>query len=249
MNEHVNIDRRQGVAVWRQIADAIRHETRSGLADDNGRLPPEMALAERFGCNRHTVRAAIKSLVEEGYLRAEQGRGTFVQDVKRLTYPISRRTRFSEGLSGQAHTVERRLLASHVETCAASVAEALHLPDHAQVCRLETLSVADGNPISRATSWFDASRFPKIANHFAETKSITAALRACGIADYQRASTQVEAILARGPDLEDLKLSPGAVVLVTKSINVDMDGAPIEHAVTRFAADRVTLEIAGPASA
>ena len=37
-----------------------------------------MALAERYGVNRHTVRSAISALVQEGVLRAEQGRGTFV---------------------------------------------------------------------------------------------------------------------------------------------------------------------------
>lgn len=243
MADTLQIDRRQGVAVWRQIADAIRHEAHGGLADDDGKLPTEQALAQRFGCNRHTVRSAIKSLVDEGFLRAEQGRGTFLQDIKRLTYPISRRTRFSQGVSGQARTTERELLDSSLETASAPVAHALKIEEGASVWRLETLSKVDGTPVSRATSWYDAARFREMAKQFDRLRSVTKALHEHGIEDYQRASTQVEAMLARGDDLIDLGLAPGAVVLVTRSLNVDMQGIPVEHAITRFAADRVVIDI------
>ncbi|MEL6436164.1 MAG: phosphonate metabolism transcriptional regulator PhnF [Pseudomonadota bacterium] len=238
-----HIDRRQGVALWRQIADAIRNQASQGLADDTGRLPPEQALADRFDCNRHTVRAAIRALVDEGVLRAEQGRGTFLQDVRRLTYPISRRTRFSEGLGSQTHTIERNLLASELEPATPAIAKELQLQSGDTVWRLETLSKADGKPVSRATTWFDAARFSDIAASFQAHGSVTKALKDHGVDDYQRASTAVEATLAQGADLDALGLSPGAVVLVTRSVNVDMDGRPIEHAITRFAADRVTLNI------
>ena len=79
------IQRRSGIALWRQIADAIRAGISSGIGDEHGKLPPEMELAEQFGVNRHTVRSAISALVSEGILRAEQGRGTFIIEAKRLT--------------------------------------------------------------------------------------------------------------------------------------------------------------------
>jgi hypothetical protein len=41
----------------------------------------------------------IAVLAEEGIVIAEQGRGTFVRSAKRLSYPIGKRTRFSEGLA------------------------------------------------------------------------------------------------------------------------------------------------------
>ena len=51
-------------------------------------------LSERFGVNRHTVRRAISTLVEQGLLRVEQGRGTFVaEDV--VEFVVGERTRFT----------------------------------------------------------------------------------------------------------------------------------------------------------
>lgn len=239
------IERRSGVALWRQIADRMRQEIATGLADETGRMPPETALAARFGVNRHTVRTAIASLVQEGVLRAEQGRGTFVEGRKRLAYPIRARTRFSEGLAGQTRELRGSLLEDAREAAPAKVAEALGLALGEAVIRMETLSEADGRPISRARSWFDAARFPRMAEEYQKTRSVTEAFKAHGLTDYLRQSTIVTARHADAADLADLKLSPGAIVLVTVAVNVDAEGRPVQYSETRFAADRIELHVAG----
>lgn len=245
MNQEVM--RRSGVALWRQIADRIRQAIGSGALGADGRLPPEQALSERFGVNRHTVRRAIAALVQEGVLRAEQGRGTFVETRRRLSYPIAARTRFSEGLEGQARDPHSVLLSHAVEAADSRVSEALGLPRGAPVLRLESMGEADGRPVSRATSFFDASRFSGLEAAFARSGSITAALRAFGVTDYVRRSTLVSARHADSADLADLALSPGAIVLVTVAINETLDGSPLQFSETRFAADRVELSVSGQA--
>lgn len=243
MAEAARLQRGVGVALWRQIADGIRSGIASGLADAEGRLPPEMDLAQRFGVNRHTVRAAISALAHEGVLHSAQGRGTYVRRQQRLVYPISERTRFSAGLEGQSRDLRSELLDHSCETVSPEVAEALGLQADEEAVRLEVLGSADGVPVSRATFWFDAARFPDIAEHFARAGSITQALGSIGVADYRRASTAVEARHADEADTQELRLSPGAIVLVTRAVNVDPAGVPVQYSVTRFAADRITLLI------
>lgn len=243
MTSSDSIERRSGIALWRQIADRMRQGIAAGTLGEDGRLPPELALSERFGVNRHTLRSAIAALVQEGVLRAEQGRGTFVADRRRLSYPISSRTRFSAGLEGQARE-RRSLLISHaVEPAGPAAAKALGIAAGAPVLRLETVSEADGRPVSRATAWLDAGRFAGFAEIYAESRSITAAFARFGVADYLRRSTLVTARHADPADLADLRLSPGAIVLVTVAVNVDIEGRPIQFSETRFAADRVELSI------
>jgi GntR family phosphonate transport system transcriptional regulator len=241
---HANsIERRSGVALWRQIADQILRSIAIGDFPENAALPPEIVLAGRYGVNRHTVRSAIAALVQEGVLKAEQGRGTFVLSRKRLSYPIGARTRFSEGLQGQ--TSERRsvLLDSAVEPASRRVAEGLGLAKGADVIRLETRGEADGQAVSRATGWFDARRFAGIDAAMAETGSITASLQRFGVSDYLRQSTVLSARHADAADLADLDLQPGAIVLVTVAVNVTPDGKPIQFAETRFPAERVELKL------
>lgn len=239
-----SMDRRSGVALWRQIADKIRQGIAAGDFGEGGQLPPETTLAERFGVNRHTVRGAIAALVQEGVLRAEQGRGTFVERRKKLSYPIAKRTRFSEGLRDQAQERRGHLLGQAQEAADARVAAALGLDTDAPVLRVETMSEADGRPVSRATSWFDAVRFDGIADAIAETGSVTLAYRRHGVEDYFRQSTVVSARHADADDLAALRLAPGAIVLVAVAVNVDTEGRPIQFSETRFSADRVELAVA-----
>ena len=90
-----------GVARWRRVADDLHRRIAEG--DISGTLPPETALAARYGVNRHTVRRAIASLAEEGLVKAERGRGTFVhRPPRRVLYPIGTRTRFSENMEALA---------------------------------------------------------------------------------------------------------------------------------------------------
>ena len=241
--ESGQLERRSGVALWRQIADQIRLLAAGGETEGGGRLPPETALAVRFGVNRHTVRSAIGHLVQEGVLRSEQGRGTFAVRPKRLAYPIAARTRFTTGLEGQAKERTGRLLSHAREDADARVAEALGIAPGAPVIRLETVSEADGRPVSRATSWFAAQRFSGIAERFARSGSVTAALKAFGVTDYVRRSTAISARHAGHEELGVLRLSPGAIVLVTEAVNDDLAGCPIHYSLTRFAADRVELRV------
>ena len=230
-----------GVAMWRRIADAIRLDIVGGKLARGDKLDGEMALAERFGVNRHTVRRALAALAEEGVVRAEQGRGTFVDQARRISYRIGKRTRFSEGLAGQAGSLERQLLSSRIENASAAVAAALRIKPGAKTIRLDTLSLADSRPLSRASSWLAYPRFADFPQHFAQNKSVTAAFRAAGIADYVRASTHISARHADAEETRLLKLAPGAILLVSESIDADPEGKPIQYALSRFPADRMEL--------
>ncbi|RWX76629.1 phosphonate metabolism transcriptional regulator PhnF [Neorhizobium lilium] len=237
------MQRQNGVALWRQIADRIRTSIADGNYDREGKVPPELTLASEFGVNRHTVRSALAALAEEGIVRAVQGRGTLIERKERINFPISRRTRFTQGIGDQAREKEGLLLASSQETPSPDIAGRLKLPAGSKVIRLETLRKADRRPVSRASSWFAANRFGGIAEAYAKTGSITAAFEAFGVKDYVRAVTEISAVHADAQDLADLGLSPGAIVLVTRALNCDMDGAPVQYSVTRFPADLVQFTI------
>lgn len=245
------IERQTGVALWRQIADEIRAAIGNGDHDDTGRLPTEAVLAARFDVNRHTVRQALAALAREGVVETVQGRGTTIVPRRRVTYPIGTRTRFSAGLGGQVAQAVTRLVGVSQESATPELAAQLRLAERAPLLRLETLGEADGVPLSRAVHWFDAERFAGLPDAYRREGSITRALAACGVADYVRQSTEISAAPATASDRADLALQPGAVVLLTRSLNVDAQGHPIQASHSRFAADRVSLSVAtepGPSS-
>ena len=235
------IERRTGVAMWRQIADAIRLGIAEGEFGGGPLLPPESKLAERFGVNRHTVRSAISALMREGLVRPEQGRGTVILRRKRLNVPISRRTRFSASLAGQAAEGTVEVLSSGITTVPADVQPALGLAPETPCLRIDLVYRADGLPVSRSTNWFDAQRFPRMIADVERTGSITKALAAQGVHDYVRQSTVITAGHADETDYEDLQLAAGAVVMTALAVDADLDGRPVQVVRTRFAADRVSI--------
>ncbi|MBB3315461.1 GntR family phosphonate transport system transcriptional regulator [Rhizobium sp. BK181] len=237
------VQRQTGVALWRQIADRIRQAISAGAYDETGMVPPETVLALQFGVNRHTVRSAIAALAQEGIVRAVQGRGTLIERKERLNFPITKRTRFTSGIGEQAREMRALLLSHSEEKADADVARWLRLRPGAPVIRMETVRKADGRPVSCATTWFPADRFAGMPAAYEKTESITRAFAELGLPDYVRATTEITATHADAAELAALELTPGAIVLITKAMNTDLLGIPVQYAISRFAADRVQFTI------
>ncbi len=229
-----------GVTRWRRVADGIRAAIGDGSMAD--RLPSEGDLAERFGVNRHTVRRAIAALEAEGLVRAERGRGTFVSGgTPRLAYAVGPRTRFTENVLAQARRPGGRLIRADRVAAGPELAGLLDCAPGAELHRLESVHVADGLPLSLGTSWFSAERFPDLADAFAETGSITEALRRAGILDYRRHETRITAERVSAEDAVHLAAAPDALVLVSRALDVDLAGRPLQALRTRFHAERMEL--------
>lgn len=63
-----------------RLAEVLRGRIMRGDYRPGGRIDTEAELSATFGLSRTTVRAAIRALVDEGYLRSRQGSGTYVAD-------------------------------------------------------------------------------------------------------------------------------------------------------------------------
>jgi GntR family phosphonate transport system transcriptional regulator len=236
------IEAAKGVTRWRQIAETLSRDVSNGHFPA-GRLPTEPELAERFGVNRHTIRRAIGILADQGLVRVEQGRGTFVAD-RHIDYVLGRRTRFSANLQREGREPGHRLIATSQTTADANVARDLGVAVGTPIIQIETVSDADGIPLSYGTHSFPAERFAELPAHFAEKRSITAALAQLGISDYTR---QVTRFLARLPSEKEARYLEQPVsrpVLQQESINVDEAGVPIQASLTVFAGDRVQMVVA-----
>ncbi len=234
------LTRGEGTALWRQIAERLRKEMRAGRHRPEERLPPESRLAAAFGVNRHTVRQAMRALEEEGLIRIEQGRGTFVQEAV-LDYRVKKRTRFSENVLDAKREPSGKLLRIREEPAGAAVADALQIAKGAAVLVIERVGETNGRPISVASHYFPRARFPQLADVISETRSVSAAMERLGAGDYTRKITRVTARTATAADARLLQQPATKPVLVTEGINVDASGKPIEFSVARWAPDRVQI--------
>lgn len=234
--------RRSGVAVWRQIADTLTSEIRDRAYADTGRLPGEIELSTRFAVNRHTLRQAVAALQNDGLVRIEPGRGTFVQH-ELLDYALSRRTRFSENLLRQGLLPSKQLLTARELPAPARAARALKLPKGASVLMVETLDEANDEPIGLATAYYPARRFAGLLGMLSEGSRTTDILKHFGVQDYLRAQSRITTQMP-GDETARLLRQPGTrPLLCVECVDVDMDGTPIKYGETVFCGDRVQLVV------
>ena len=235
-------DTASGVALWRQVADSIERGIADGTYAPGERLPGEMEIAEAHRVNRHTVRRALATLAERGFVRAERGSGTYVE-MPRLAYPLRSRTRFSEIVGAGGREPRGQLIAASEEPATRELARQLGLRTGAALIRIEALRLADRTPICVGTTWLAAERFPEAGRIYERVRSMTKLLTHYGVRDYRRAATRVTAGIVDATDAVRLDLALGRPVLVVDSTDVDADGKPLLTTHARFAAERVEFVV------
>jgi len=237
----------QTLAIWRQIYETLSREIGAGRYPKGEKLPTEAMLATRFNVNRHTIRRALASLQEDGLIHVRQGAGAYVSQTL-VDYRLDTKTRFSQNLAGTGLKLRREILRLETLPSSKKEAEFLRQLEGAHVHVLEAVSFVDETPFSYSSSIFPAKVFPNLPASLRKHTSVTAALAENGLLDYSRAWTKLTAKRAVGAVARVLRVTEGAPVLRTISLNVDAEGAPIEYGRTWFHADRAQLVVDGDIS-
>ncbi|KZL48473.1 phosphonate metabolism transcriptional regulator PhnF [Nodularia spumigena CENA596] len=231
--------------IYIQIADQLRQNIHQGVYQIGEQLPTETKLAEQFAVNRHTLRQAIALLKNEGLLRIDRGRGTFVA-AKTIRYPIGKRVRYNQTLKAQGWQARFQLLRVLDVPADNAISKGLEIPYGQPVALIERLGLADEEPISVGTGYFPLKRFPDFLEPenikiLQEQQSISQFLQQVYGCDHIRRSTCVSARLVQPQDAKWLQLPLNQPILLAESVNVDDTGNIIEYGVTRLRGDRMEL--------
>ena len=73
-------------ALAENVHARLRKEIENGRWKEGDKIPSEKHLCDMFSVSRTTIRAALQRLEAQGYIRTEQGSGTYVESVK--TVPV-----------------------------------------------------------------------------------------------------------------------------------------------------------------
>src|ERR1700739_677795 len=219
-------DTASGVALWRQVAEGIERGIADGTFTAGEKLPGETEIAGIYRVNRHTVRRALATLAERGFVRAERGSGTYVE-TPRLAYPLRSRTRFSEIVGAGGREPRGQLIGAAEEPATRELARHRGLKTGTPLVRIERPRSADRAPICIGTTWLAAERFPEAGRIYERVRSMPKLLAHYGIRDYRRASTRVTAAIVDATDAGRVDLALGRPVLVVDSTGVDRSGHPL----------------------
>jgi GntR family transcriptional regulator len=234
-----------------RVKEDIIADILNGTYKPHERLPSQRALAEEYGLSHMTVRRAINELKREGFVHAQQGRGLFVAEPKQEA-ELGPLFGFTEDMALRGMQASSRVLEAKMVNASTMLAHTLNVIVGAPLVYLKRLRLADNEPMAIQLAYLPHTLCPGLLDHDLETRSLFEVLRdtyALHLADSESA---VGAELASAEEVELLKLTLPAALLVTEQITYIDSGQPIEYVRSQYRGDRYRLrtgrEKASPAS-
>ena len=165
--------------LYRQLAQHLETEIRSGRLKNGDRLESESVLSERFAVSRITVRQAIEELVRKQIVVRKQGKGTFVTDPT-VKHDLRRLHGLLGSLFSQAERASTKLLRCELAAAPAVIAELLGIRAGGRALRLDRLFQIGGRPIALAQVWLapEVAALPRAKADLISTEDM---MRAAGI--------------------------------------------------------------------
>jgi GntR family transcriptional regulator len=133
------------------LTDQVKAHIKGQIVNDefeDGRIPPEAALAEDLGVSRTTVRDALGKLEHEGAIYRKQGAGTFVNEAGlQIKSRLEEIWSYEQVLEEHGYTPSVQVLTDEVVTVNEDTAAALGLKSDAEVLVVEKVFLEDDTPV------------------------------------------------------------------------------------------------------
>ena len=234
-----NITRSRGDRpIYVQLAEQIAGDIDGGQLAPGDRVASEPELMRRHSISRATAVKALEHLEQQGLVRREQGRGTFVEAPK-LVQRSAQLGSFSEQVRLHGHAPAQQLLAI-------GPAREPHPQLGDELTEIRRLRLVDGEPVGvHATvlrthvarrAGLDEAAFA------AADASLYALLDAAGIR-VAEADEHLQAVAASAEEARLLRIEADSPLMRVVRMSYDAHGEPIEVVDARYRADRFDYSV------
>jgi len=242
------------VPLYYQLATILREKIISGRFVVGDRFPTEADLVVLYSVSRATVRGALQSLKDEGLIRREAGRGTFVSGMPEFTGTLKMDGTLN-GLIAMGLATSPRLVDLQKVTVTPRQAEVLGMEPGTPAIRACRVRYYKNNPYCYIINTLPVDIGEKLSEADWESGSILKHLQTeheiqLGDADEYVRATVADANLARW-----LQVRIGAPLLQVDYLIRDSKGRPVESPTIFYRSDmheftlRLTWSPEGPGRA
>lgn len=231
------LNRRLPTPLYHQLKTQILEEIESGRWKPGDQLPTEEQLGARFRVSKITVRQALRDLVQLGWIRREQGRGTFVQTPALAEGP-RKLTSFSAEMRLHGLAATSQVLEQGIVPASNEVASSLGIATGDPVFRLRRLRCADGLPMGLQTAYLATSMVPGIEELGFEELSLYGVLASRYDLRPIGATETLVAVAIDADAAKLLRVPPGSAGLAAERITFLTPGQPLEYVQSTMRGDR-----------
>ncbi len=238
--ESMQIDVNSPVPLHAQVEQLLRDLLRQPEYRDGGLLPNEIALSNRLGVSRGTVRTALGQLVFEGLLERKAGIGTRAKPQKAESGIAAWRS-FSREMARKGIAVENFYQDFQCAPTPATIAAALQIEADTPAWRLDRVRGWNALPVLHTRSWFHP-RLGLKGNEVFDKPLYEVLRQETGVV-VDHAREEFKAVAANATMARQLAVKKGEPLLLRCHIVFDTGGRPTEFAEVHYVSSRFALSI------
>lgn len=237
------INKNSPVPMYYQIKEIIIEMIENEELKPGDPIAPERVLCEQYNVSRMTANKAIVSLVTEGYLYREQGRGTYVAEPKK-NYRIT-------GLSGLTEEMKERrglkvdteIISFEEKRPSKTVKSSLELNDNEDVYKITRLRKVENEPYALEVTYIPVSLCPGFDRSRLENKSLYSVLRSEYGLSLEYANQTIEPVLVDEYEGQLLELEKNTPALLFTRRTYNASDKPYELTSSIYRCDKYKFEM------
>ncbi len=228
------------------LTEQVKAHIKEQIVNDefeDGRIPPEAALAEDLGVSRTTVRDALGKLEHEGAIYRKQGAGTFVNEAGlRIKSRLEEIWSYEQVLEEHGYTPDVRVLTDKIVPANEDTAAALSLEADSKVLVIEKVFLEDSTPVVLTRNRIPAGLLDDAGEAHDAMPIYEFLEEYCD----RRLSYYVSEIVPVAFDADQAKklgVKKGTVGLSFVEVGFDQDNEPVLHATSYFRDDLLRFRL------
>ena len=236
------VNKHSFVPLYYQLKDIITEMIENEELKPQDPIPSERELCEYHGVSRMTVNKAITSLVSEGLLYREQGKGTFVARPKER-HSLSELRSFTEDMRRQGMTVETRMISFQKRPVTKKLEKALQLREGQQVFEIRRLRIVSGEPYALETAYIPTHLCEDLTAEKLENKSLYAILSEVYQLEMVYAYQTIEPVIIDDYESMLLQVEKNSLGLLFSRKTYLQDHTPMELTKAIYRSDKYKYEV------
>jgi GntR family transcriptional regulator len=224
------------IPLYDQLKSILATEIKKGTFDD-GPMPSEAKIGQRFHVSRTTVRLAMDALVKDGYITRQSGLGTFIIPIKNRILGGTFISIYDD-FQAKGRDFETRVTTFETQSAPEKVNRLFDLPSDHDFYFTELVRITNQKPFIIALIYIPFSKTIEItADDFREYGSAINLLEERFGVSIVGASRSLEAVLCNHREADLLEIEVGAPLLMTNTIVYNDKGNAVYFAKAKYRSD------------